>query len=84
MLSRRVFWNYNHSADSDAIGHADDMGLKQLPRNSAEYLFDVVMRRHENRSTVMTSNTTLGAFWPYNAICWRKSQGFTACKAILY
>ncbi len=34
----------------------DDMGLKQLPRNSAEYLFEVVMRRHENRSTIMTSN----------------------------
>lgn len=34
----------------------DDMGLKQLPRNSAEYLFEVVMRRYENRSTIMTSN----------------------------
>jgi hypothetical protein len=34
----------------------DDMGLKQLPGNSAEYLFEVVMRRYENRSTIMTSN----------------------------
>jgi len=34
----------------------DDMGLKQLPNNSAEYLFEVVMRRYENRSTIMTSN----------------------------
>jgi len=34
----------------------DDMGLKQLPANSAEYLFEVVMRRYENRSTIMTSN----------------------------
>mgnify|MGYP002640914027 CR=1 FL=1 len=34
----------------------DDMGLKQLPKNSAEYLFEVVMRRYETRSTVMTSN----------------------------
>jgi len=34
----------------------DDMGLKQLPRNSGEYLFEVVMRRYENRSTLMTSN----------------------------
>jgi DNA replication protein DnaC len=34
----------------------DDMGMKQLPRNSAEYLFEVVMRRYENRSTIMTSN----------------------------
>jgi DNA replication protein DnaC len=34
----------------------DDMGLKQLPKNSAEYLFEVVMRRYETRSTIMTSN----------------------------
>jgi DNA replication protein DnaC len=34
----------------------DDMGLKQLPKNTAEYLFEVVMRRYENRSTIMTSN----------------------------
>jgi len=34
----------------------DDMGLKQLPKQSGEYLFEVIMRRYENRSTVMTSN----------------------------
>jgi len=34
----------------------DDMGLKQLPRNSGEHLFEVIMRRYENRSTIMTSN----------------------------
>lgn len=34
----------------------DDMGLKQLPRRSGEYLFEVIMRRYENRSTMMTSN----------------------------
>lgn len=34
----------------------DDMGMKQLPKNSAEYLFEVIMRRHELRSTIMTSN----------------------------
>ena len=32
------------------------MGLKQLPRRSGEYLFEVVMRRYELRSTIMTSN----------------------------
>lgn len=37
----------------------DDMGLKQLPKNSGEYLLEVVMRRYENRSTVMTSNRPL-------------------------
>ena len=34
----------------------DDMGMKQLPKRSGEYLFEVVMRRHEKRSTIMTSN----------------------------
>jgi DNA replication protein DnaC len=34
----------------------DDMGMKQLPKRSGEYLFEIVMRRHENRSTIMTSN----------------------------
>ena len=34
----------------------DDMGLKELPRKSGEYLFEIIMRRHENRSTLMTSN----------------------------
>lgn len=34
----------------------DDMGLKQLPHQSGEYLFEIIMRRYENRSTLMTSN----------------------------
>ncbi len=34
----------------------DDMGLKQLPRKAGECLFEIVMRRYELRSTVMTSN----------------------------
>ena len=37
----------------------DDMGLKQLPKRSGEYLFEVIMRRHEVRSTLMTSNRPL-------------------------
>ena len=34
----------------------DDMGLRQLQRRSGEYLFEVIMRRYENRATIMTSN----------------------------
>ncbi|MBD3320621.1 MAG: AAA family ATPase [Chitinivibrionales bacterium] len=34
----------------------DDMGMKQLPKRSGEYLFEVIMRRYENRSTIMTTN----------------------------
>jgi len=37
----------------------DDMGMKQLPRRSGECLFEVVMRRYEMRSTMMTSNRPL-------------------------
>jgi DNA replication protein DnaC len=37
----------------------DDMGLKQLPKRSGEFLFEVIMRRYETRSTVMTSNRPL-------------------------
>jgi DNA replication protein DnaC len=34
----------------------DDMGMKQLPKRSGEYLFEIIMRRHETRSTIMTTN----------------------------
>lgn len=37
----------------------DDMGMRSLPKHSGEYLFEVIMRRHENRSTIMTSNRPL-------------------------
>jgi DNA replication protein DnaC len=37
----------------------DDMGMKQLPKRSGECLFEIVMRRYETRSTVMTSNRPL-------------------------
>jgi len=37
----------------------DDMGLKQLPKHSGEYLFEIILRRYENRSTIMTSNRPL-------------------------
>jgi DNA replication protein DnaC len=37
----------------------DDMGMKQLPKRSGECLFEVIMRRYELRSTMMTSNRPL-------------------------
>jgi DNA replication protein DnaC len=37
----------------------DDMGLKALPQGAGEYLLEVIMRRYENRSTIMTSNRPL-------------------------
>ncbi len=37
----------------------DDMGIKQLPKRSGEFLFEIIMRRHDLRSTAMTSNRPL-------------------------
>jgi len=37
----------------------DDMGMKNLPKRSGEYLFEIIMRRYENHSTMMTSNRPL-------------------------
>jgi len=34
----------------------DDMGLRSLPPKAGEALLEIVMRRYENRSTLMTSN----------------------------
>lgn len=71
VLYRSVFDVVREFMESEAIGGErtilsrylrpelviiDDMGLKQLPRKSGEYLFEVIMRRYELRSTVMTSN----------------------------
>ena len=35
------------------------MGMKQLSKKNGEILFEIIMRRHELRSTVMTSNRPL-------------------------
>jgi hypothetical protein len=35
------------------------MGMKQLPKRSGEYLFEIIMRRYETGSTLMTSNRPL-------------------------
>lgn len=37
----------------------DDMGLKQLPKNAGEHLFEIIMRRSELHSTILTSNRPL-------------------------
>jgi len=37
----------------------DDMGLKELPRHAGEYFLEIIMRRHENKSTLITSNRPL-------------------------
>lgn len=37
----------------------DDMGMKQLAKRSGEFLFEIILRRYEVRSTMMTSNRPL-------------------------
>ena len=37
----------------------DDMGMKELPKRSGEYLFEIIIRRHEVRNTVVTTNRPL-------------------------
>jgi DNA replication protein DnaC len=37
----------------------DDMGMKALPRRSGEVLLEVIMRRYETKSTMMTSTRPL-------------------------
>jgi DNA replication protein DnaC len=37
----------------------DDMGMKQLPKRSGEWLLEIILRRHEARSTLMMSNRPL-------------------------
>jgi DNA replication protein DnaC len=37
----------------------DDMGMKNLPKRSGETLFEIIMRRYETKSTIMTSNRPL-------------------------
>jgi DNA replication protein DnaC len=37
----------------------DDMGMKNLPNKSGEFLFEIIMRRYELKSTMMTSNRPL-------------------------
>jgi DNA replication protein DnaC len=37
----------------------DDFGMKELPKRGGEFLFEIVMRRYETRSTIMTTNRPL-------------------------
>jgi len=74
VLYRSIFDLVRDFLHDEALGHEDkvltkylkpdlliidDMGMKQLPRRSGECLFEVVMRRYETRSTMMTSNRPL-------------------------
>jgi DNA replication protein DnaC len=74
VLYRSIFDVVRDFLHDDAVGHTDkvlskylkpdllivdDMGMKQLPRRSGEYLFEIILRRYETHSTMMTSNRPL-------------------------
>jgi DNA replication protein DnaC len=74
VLYRSIFDLVRDFLHDEALGHEDkvlnkylkpdlliidDMGMKQLPKRSGEYLFEIIMRRYETRSTMMTSNRPL-------------------------
>ena len=42
----------------------DDLGMRKLPVTAAEELLEIVMRRYERTSTLLTSNRLCGA--PHN------------------
>src|SRR5260370_9874487 len=50
------FWELNIRREMWSSTFIDDMGLKVLPQKSGEILLEIIMRRYENRSTMMTSN----------------------------
>ena len=56
--SYRAPLNWSACLKSDLL-IIDDMGLRALPKHSGEYLLEVIMRRYETRSTIMTSNRPL-------------------------
>jgi DNA replication protein DnaC len=74
VLYRSVFdlvWELSLEATQAGEGHLlakylkpdlliiDDMGLKILPPKSGEILLEIIMRRYENRSTLMTLNRSI-------------------------
>jgi DNA replication protein DnaC len=62
----------------------DDFGMKQLPKRSGEYLFEIVMRRYETRSTMMTTNRPVEDWGKLlgDVMANCRNRGFAAaCKA---
>jgi len=49
----------------------DDMGPKVLPQKHGEILLEIIMRRHENRSTLMTPITPSCEIIPINGRSYR-------------
>jgi len=53
----------------------DDLGMKKMPSDSAEYLLEVIMKRYEKNSTIITTNRPLED--------WGKVLGDTAATSAI-
>jgi hypothetical protein len=47
----------------------DGLGIRKLPLTAAEVLLEIIMRRYERASTLLTSNRPVDD-WGTGAICW--------------
>ena len=54
----------------------DDLGMRKLPANAAEDLLEIVMRRYERGSTILTSNRPLDD-WPNSSATRRPLRHFS-------
>ncbi len=67
--------NSSPKVQNVGVGSSDDLGMRKLPPTAAEDLLEVIMRRYERTSTVLTSNR------PVND--WGKLLGDTAAVSAL-
>ena len=51
----------------------DDFGMRKLPHTAAEDLLEIIMRRYERFSTLLTSNRLCGA--PHKRFCTNPLRG---------
>src|SRR2546421_9585788 len=60
MCSRTTAWSGSRAASAIRIAkgksNIDDLGMRKLPHTAAEDLLEVIMRRYERASTLLTSN----------------------------
>ena len=58
MRSKKKAKILKHYINADLL-IIDNMGLKELPRHAGKYFLEIIMHRHENKSTLMISNRPL-------------------------
>ena len=54
----------------------DDFGMRKLPLTAAEELLEIIMRRYERASTLVTSNRP----WKAGASCWAMQPPSAPCS----